>query len=137
MSALPLEEDMSPEQDLTARVALLENQLARLMERVCDQEAAIRLSRVSEPRRRPYRTRRVVYACLATALLVLALGLGAHAFASIPDATGVIHACYVKAVGRLRVIDTVAGHQCTSLGTALTRNGAYQRTVIVSPVPNG
>jgi len=40
----------------------------------------------------------------------LTLGLGGMAVASIPDANGVIHACYLKKTGALRVIDRPSHH---------------------------
>jgi hypothetical protein len=36
----------------------------------------------------------------------VALGVGATAYASIPDSSGVIHGCYLKGLGTLRVIDS-------------------------------
>lgn len=48
---------------------------------------------------------------------------GAIAFAQIPDSSGVIHACYNKSSGALRVIDPSAGRPCAPTGeTALTFN---------------
>jgi hypothetical protein len=41
-----------------------------------------------------------------------AVGFAAGAVASVPDANGVIHGCYRKADGRLRVINTDRGQSC-------------------------
>ncbi len=57
----------------------------------------------------------VVFAAVAT----LALG-AVIAYAAIPDSNGVIHACYAKNNGALRVIDT--GQTCTSRETPLDWN---------------
>lgn len=57
--------------------------------------------------------------------LIAVFLLAGVAYASIPDSSGVIHACYVN-YGNLphvvRVIDTDAGQKCTSQETALTWN---------------
>jgi hypothetical protein len=42
----------------------------------------------------------------AIVAVVAALALGGVAWATIPDSSGVIHACYTKSDGNLRVIDT-------------------------------
>jgi hypothetical protein len=44
------------------------------------------------------------------------------ALAAIPDAGGVIHGCYKSSDGKLRVIDTEAGHTCGSGETAVSWN---------------
>jgi Collagen triple helix repeat (20 copies) len=54
-----------------------------------------------------------------TVLLALAAGI---AYASIPDSSGVIQACYQKVNGQLRVIDTSKGGTCNSSETALSWN---------------
>jgi len=65
---------------------------------------------------------------LITALFVAGLVLsGGMALASIPDAGGVIHGCYLttgppQARGALRVIDTDAGQACVSGEIAITWN---------------
>jgi len=64
------------------------------------------------------RSRLVSASVMSSALLVLA---GAVAFASIPDSAGVIHGCYNKATGALRVIDT-ATDQCRPSETAISWN---------------
>jgi hypothetical protein len=51
--------------------------------------------------------------------LVLAGGV---AYASIPDAAGVIHGCYQKVNGQLRVIDTSRGGTCSPSENALSWN---------------
>jgi len=61
--------------------------------------------------------RAVAAAVLAVALaLVLAAGV---AWATIPDAGGVIHGCFKKLGGDLRVIDPAAGGACKSSETSL------------------
>ena len=62
-------------------------------------------------------SRKVVTAC-ATAGAIAAV-LGGVAAASIPDSAGVIHACYTRSSGALRIADTTA---CTSKETALSWN---------------
>lgn len=57
---------------------------------------------------------------LATALLLLAGG--GIAYATIPDASGVVHGCYKNGNGALRVIDTGAGAHCTPAETPLDWN---------------
>jgi hypothetical protein len=59
--------------------------------------------------RRTRLTRRWPVAVVAAAALVAAGGIG---YAAIPDAGGVIHTCYVKSSGALRVIDTGLGQSC-------------------------
>lgn len=49
--------------------------------------------------------------------LIVAVAVGSVAWAAIPDANGVIHGCYVKRTGALRVIDT--GMACKATETAL------------------
>jgi hypothetical protein len=44
------------------------------------------------------------------------------AYASIPDASGVIHGCYNNQTGKLRVIDTALNQSCDSFETALNWN---------------
>ena len=55
---------------------------------------------------------------------VAALALGSFAFAAIPDGGGVIHACYKKDTGVLRVTDTATNvpKGCTTKETALDWN---------------
>jgi hypothetical protein len=53
--------------------------------------------------------RGVAVACV----VVVAIAVGGIAYASIPDSNGVIHGCYVKTTGKLRVIDS-AGNECLS-----------------------
>jgi len=48
----------------------------------------------------------------AAAACILTAGGWLTAYASIPDSSGIIHACYVKASGSLRVIDTSVGSTC-------------------------
>ena len=64
-----------------------------------------------------------VTAAALTAGGALALVIGmAVATASIPDSSGVIHACYLKSLGIVRVIDT--GQSCSNKETPLTWNQA-------------
>lgn len=46
------------------------------------------------------------------ALAAVVVATGGVAYASIPDAGGVIHTCYTKSSGAFRVIDTGAGQTC-------------------------
>jgi len=62
------------------------------------------------------RTTKILATIAGTASLV---SLGGAAFASIPDAGGVIHACYSRSSGGLRVSDSGA---CTSKETSLSWN---------------
>jgi hypothetical protein len=64
--------------------------------------------------------RRGRLATLAAALLLLTAG--GIAYATIPDAGGVIHGCYKNSNGALRVIDTGAGATCSAAETALAWN---------------
>src|SRR6266540_3846415 len=48
------------------------------------------------------------------AAVVLLIALGGIAYATIPDSDGVIHGCYQKSSGLLRVIDTDTGQSCAS-----------------------
>jgi hypothetical protein len=59
----------------------------------------------------------------ALVVVVLGLAAGGIAYASIPDSDGVIHGCYTKRDGSLRVIDTNVGGSCsTSKENALNWN---------------
>jgi hypothetical protein len=58
-------------------------------------------------------------ALAATALVMAATGI--VAYATIPDANGVIHGCYTKSTGAIRVIDDSVTN-CTSKETALNWN---------------
>ena len=51
---------------------------------------------------------------LVVSVGVLVVALGGVAVAAIPDSTGVIHGCYVKALGSLRVIDPGKGQRCAA-----------------------
>jgi hypothetical protein len=65
------------------------------------------------------RSRRIRVAALTA--VVVALAAGGLAYGSIPDSSGVIHACYTKSSGALRVIDSSAA-TCTTKETSLTWN---------------
>jgi hypothetical protein len=54
--------------------------------------------------------------------VVVVLAAGGIAYASIPDSGGVIHGCYQKTNGSLRVIDTEAGGKCSSGENSLSWN---------------
>ena len=56
---------------------------------------------------------------VALAAALVALVAGSFAFAGIPDVGGVVHTCYVKTDGKLRVIDSAAGQTCKSTENAL------------------
>ena len=59
---------------------------------------------------------------LAVAVIVLGLALGGVAYATIPDPGGVIHGCYEKNQGQLRVIDSGQNQTCRSSEVALKWN---------------
>jgi hypothetical protein len=70
------------------------------------------------------------------ALVVVALGLaaGGIAYASIPDSNGVIHGCYQKNSGQLRVVDPGgAGGSCSSSESPLAWNQFSGYEVVASP----
>ena len=56
-----------------------------------------------------------VVAVAAVALLVV----GGIAYATVPDASGIIHGCYLKGLGTLRVIDTDKAQTCSKLEVPL------------------
>ena len=58
------------------------------------------------------------------ALTTVALGIlaGGVAYASIPDSNGVIHGCYLKVLGTLRVIDSPSQHCNTSFEVPIQWN---------------
>jgi hypothetical protein len=51
--------------------------------------------------------------------IVGALLVGGIAYATIPDGNGVIHGCYLKGIGALRVIDTGKSQTCSKFETPL------------------
>jgi hypothetical protein len=53
-------------------------------------------------------------AVVALAIFGALLAAGGIAYATIPDASGVIHGCYNKTQGSLRVIDTDKAQTCTN-----------------------
>src|SRR3954454_9282419 len=58
---------------------------------------------------------------LGLAIVVFAVGAGAAAWAAIPGADGVLHGCYSKSGGALRVIDS-ASSKCKSTELPITWN---------------
>jgi hypothetical protein len=62
---------------------------------------------------------RLLVATLAVAALA---GAGSIAWASIPDGKGVVHGCYAKLGGALRVIDTAKNQVCGGSELAVTWN---------------
>jgi hypothetical protein len=64
----------------------------------------------------------VIIAVAAAAAMAVAITGGALAYASIPDANGVIHGCYTVKGGALRVIDTAKGQTCATGQHALNWN---------------
>jgi hypothetical protein len=75
----------------------------------------------SQTRRRLWRS--TLVATLVGIVGLVALAVSA-AWASIPDSTGTIHACYTNVGGLLRVIDTDKGQTCKSWEKALDWNQA-------------
>jgi len=67
-----------------------------------------------------YLSKKIVTAIIA----ILAVAAGSAAFAAIPDAGGVVHACYDKQTGLLRATDTATNlpKGCTAKEAALTWN---------------
>jgi len=59
-------------------------------------------------------------ALVTLAIVAALLVVGGIAYASIPDGSGTIHACYQKNQGALRVIDTDKAQTCSSSENALT-----------------
>ena len=60
--------------------------------------------------------RRWLVAIVAVALVATGGGI---AYATIPDAGGVVHSCYTKSSGAWRVIDTGLGQTCKANEAAL------------------
>jgi hypothetical protein len=58
-------------------------------------------------------------ALVALAIATAVLGAGGIAYATIPDAGGVVHGCYLKGLGTLRVIDSDKGQACSKFETPL------------------
>lgn len=80
--------------------------------------------------------RRPSYAAIASTLAVC-IAVGGAAWASIPDPSGVIHACRLtsgKKVGLLRVIDTGAGQSCKATETPLSWNQTGPRGASGAPI---
>jgi hypothetical protein len=82
-------------------------------------------------RRVSLRSRRRTLAVTGGAAVLLAVGAGI-AIASIPDASGAIHACYKTAHGQARIVESAA--DCRSSETAIEWN---QRGVAGPPGPPG
>ena len=58
---------------------------------------------------------------LVVAIVALVVALAGVAYATIPDSGGVIHGCYLKAVGSLRVIDPTSQHCWPDPGGSVRR----------------
>lgn len=56
---------------------------------------------------------------MVVAVVAVVLALGGVSWASIPDSSGVVHSCYKKENGQLRVINTDQGQTCRHSETAL------------------
>jgi hypothetical protein len=69
----------------------------------------------------------------AFVLVGLGLAAGGIAYAAIPDSTGVIHGCYQKNSGDLRVIDPGAGGACTASENKLEWNQFSGYEVVTAP----
>ena len=63
--------------------------------------------------------RKLIRPALVGLAIVVALAVGGIAYANIPDAGGVIHGCYQKNQGTLRVIDTEKAQACSNSETQL------------------
>jgi hypothetical protein len=57
---------------------------------------------------------------MVVAMFGVAIGLGGVAFATIPDSSGKVHACYVKGNGNLRVVESASA--CRKNETAIEWN---------------
>ncbi len=73
---------------------------------------------------------------LLAAIAVLAVA-GSVAYATIPDSGGVIHGCYLKAIGSLRVIDPSAGQRCAGVEKAIQWNQTGPQGPQGTPGTNG
>jgi hypothetical protein len=71
------------------------------------------------------------------AVLVVAVVGGGVAYATIPDGKGVIHGCYKKSSGKLRVIDTDAGASCGPAEEAISWDQTGPRGQQGPPGPSG
>jgi hypothetical protein len=67
---------------------------------------------------------------LVVAVTALVVALGGVAYATIPDSGGVIHGCYLKRTGSLRVIDPSRGERCTRAETSIPWNQTGPRGAI-------
>ena len=76
-----------------------------------------------------------IVAAIATAGTFAAIG--GVAYATIPDGAGVIHACYQKQGGQLRVIDTGNGAGCTQFEQGLNWNQTGPQGLQGPPGPQG
>ena len=70
-------------------------------------------------------------------ILIAAIGGAGLAAGAIPDSGGVIHGCYLNKIGTLRVIDSAAGGQCSSLETAIQWNQTGPQGPVGSQGPAG
>ncbi len=70
---------------------------------------------------------KLVRPALVALVIVGALVVGGIAYATIPDGTGVIHGCYLKGLGTLRVIDTGKAQTCSGFETPLNWNQTGQQ----------
>lgn len=73
----------------------------------------------------------------AAVALATAVMAGGVAWATIPDQGGVIHGCYQKNNGQLRVVDSGAGPGCTPAETALQWNQTGPQGPQGPPGPQG
>ena len=81
---------------------------------------------------------KLIRPALVTLTIVGALlVVGGIAYASIPDGSGTIHACYQKNQGALRVIDTDKAQTCSSSETPLSWNQTGQQGQQGPPGPPG
>lgn len=81
--------------------------------------------------------RRIVPTIIATGVLVILLA--SISFATIPDASGVIHGCYKRSNGNVRIIDPSAGDTCSNDEIAITwaQKGTGATGPIGPPGPQG
>jgi hypothetical protein len=76
-------------------------------------------------------------AFVVLAIVGIALVAGGIAYATVPDASGVIHGCYQKNQGTLRVIDTGTTQTCSSSEAPLTWSQTGPQGQQGEPGPTG
>jgi hypothetical protein len=87
---------------------------------------------------RPFRAKKFrLSPALVVGITALAVALGGVAYATIPDSGGVIHGCYLRKVGTLRVIDPSAGQRCSAWEAPIQWNQTGPHGLPGAPGTNG